>query len=532
MISNFFSAYPVLAWSIVSTLVTFGIIKLLWEEIKWWWVNTWYGFPIIGKLNTLSKNHHKASENTGWYKSERTLCQDYKRFVPVMSEHDFNQRITYLNKAGDSGRSYAPLMLKILIVGFVVVEALGFSYVLAGFTIPGASESDQKLAAIGLSFLVAASCVIATHYAGHELYKSLKVRRARKDWVEDGGQNKLRSKSISVGEDQRGDDDQPEYTQITNRVGVDEHYHVTLGTLVFVLLIAAGATYVRVQTANKLVEDSVRIEKSELSAQQSAGNGLDLSGTATVPAADAAVNLDADKKAVEEAAQYDLHGYWVTFMILAVLFVFLQLLGVLFGYRWGFAGKNSEKAFDSTGRGKYLTYNDFRAATQKYIDQAQNQLEDLQQRMIRRHAEEGTGVAIRPNKTFLAFLSESEKIAYAHREEEKETQRDEEKKVRTETGRAKELNNKNGDAEHDRATPADSQPANPVSALTAVVTASDIASIVARIDSFGTDKEAKARYVDTLSDDVYAQVKQALKERKTAQDEKRKQRTAELEDLL
>lgn len=529
MISNFFNAYPVLAWTAVNVLVAVLVIMLFWEKIRWWWINTWYGFPIIGKLTRLSKELHKANDSTGWFKSERTLCQDYKRFVPVLSEYDFNQRMTYLHKAGDNGRSFTPPAIWVLIVSFVLVEALGFSYVLAGYTVPGASESTQKYAALGIAFIVSALCVFFTHISGHELYRSLKVKRARKDWIEDGGKSKLRSRSMPLKTPQHLDDNDPEYTQLSNRVGVDASFIVSWATLAFVLLIAVGATYVRMQSANKLIENAVRIEKSELSSQQNLGNGLDLTGASTVPEADAAVNLDADKKAVEEAAQYDLHGYWVTFIILAVLFFFLQLLGVLFGYRWGFAGQNSKDAFKSIGRGKYLTYNDFRAASQKYIDQAQNQLEDLQQRMIRRHAEEGTGVAVKPSKTFLAFLSESEQNASVRRTQEREAHHNEEHEAQAEHERTTERSKKARTVADNRSTDSADERAHAADLIAAT---NKIDTILAQIDAFGSDAEAKRRYLDTLSDDVFAQVKSALQERKAARDKNRKLRTAEIEDLL
>lgn len=139
-----------------------------------------------------------------------------------------------------------------------------------------------------------------------------------------------------------------------NRVGLDASFVVSWATLAFVLIIAIGATYVRVQSANKLMDDAVRMQKSELREQQAVGAGLDLGRQNVIPDADAKSSIDADGKAVDEATQYDLNGYWVTFAILAVLFVFLQGLGVLFGYRWGFAGQSSKAAFKAVGKGKYL----------------------------------------------------------------------------------------------------------------------------------------------------------------------------------
>lgn len=526
MLSDLIHIYPVLLWTLVYTLVAALVISLLWDKLKWWWLNTWYGFPGIGKLNSLSKDLHQIQDGSGWFKSERTLCQDYKTFVQVQSEYDFEQRMTYLHKAGDNGRSLTPLAIWVLIVGFVFIEAQGFSYVLAGYTVPGASETTQKYAAVGIAFIVSALCVLLTHFAGHELYVSMKVKRARKDWIEDGGKSKLRSRSMPLTVAQHIDDDQPEYTQVSNRVGTDTSFVVTWATLAFVLMIAIGATYVRVQSANKLMGDTVRTQKSELREQHSNGAGLDLTRQNVIPEADGRLNLDADGKAVDEAAQYDLHGYWVTFAILAVLFVFLQALGVFFGYRWGFAGENSKAAYKALGKGKFLTYGDVRNAAQQFIDKAQNQLENLHQRMIHRHAEQGTGVAVHPNKTFLEFLDSTEQQDAAYRNKKRQAHQIEQTQASEDHERSRQR--------VARVAPAAADPAVEGAAPLPRTMDTDeaVATAMRKLDQLGDKADAKRDYLDTLPDVVFEAVKAALLQRKEAKDSARKKRSAEIEDLL
>jgi hypothetical protein len=536
MLSDFLHTYPVLIWTILYTAAAAIVLSMMWDKLKWWWLNTWYNFPVIGKMAQLSKDLHQTPDGSGWFKSERTLCQDYKAFIQVQSEYDFNQRMTYLQKAGDNGRTLTPLAIWALIIGFVFVEAQGFSYVLAGYTVPGASETTQKYAALGIAFIVSAICVLFTHAAGHELYRTLKVRRARREWVEDGRKHKLRSRSMPLSVAQHLDDDQPEYTQVCNRVSTDSGFVVSWATLALVLIIAAGATYVRVQSANKLMEDAVRTQKSELVEQHAAGAGLDLRQQNVIPDADAKSSLDADGKAVEEAARYDLHGYWVTFAILAVLFVFLQGLGVLFGYRWGFAGENSKDAFKALGKGKYLTYGDVRTASQKFIDKAQNQLENLQQRMIQYHAEKGTGTAVHPAKSFLEFLDATDQQEADYRNKKRVAHHQEQLRAQEDHEHAQALNlpkNKAGRTTtvppQDDIAPAPAQDWPPVAS---VARAGTIQAAVEQLDLLGDDAAAKRAFLDTLPDDVFNEVKLVLQERKQAKDAARKQRAAEIEDLL
>lgn len=550
MLSEFFHTYPVLIWTLLYTAAAAIVLSLMWDRLKWWWLNTWYAFPVIGKLARLSKDLHQSSDGSGWYKSERALCQDYKSFIQVQSEYDFDQRMSYLQKAGDNGRSTTPLAIWLLVVGFVFVEAQGFSYVLAGYTVPGASETTQQYASVGIAFIISALCVFATHFAGHELYRSLKIRRARKDWIEGGKRHELHSGSMPLSKPQHLDDNQPEYTQVCNRVGKHASFVVSWATLAFVVIIAVGATYVRVQSANKLMDDSVRMQKSELIDQRSAGGGgLDMGQATLIPEADMQSDLAADGKAVEEAAQYDLHGYWVTFAILAVLFVFLQALGVLFGYRWGFAGENSKAAFKSLGKGKYQTYGDVRNAAQQFIDKAQNQLENLQQRMIQRHAEEGSGKAIHPNRNFLDFLGGADQQESDFRDRQRKAAQAEQERVRdeaerTERARRARVSQAGAGAQADApapvVTPAAAIPPVVAESAAAIVAptadhplrarTAEVEAAILELDRLVGDAEQRGSYLTSLPDALFDEVTAALKERK--QQAARKQRLSQIEDLL
>ena len=533
MLSEFLHTYPMLIWAVLYTAAAAIILSLMWDKLKWWWLNTWYNFPVIGKTARLSKDLHQASDGSGWFKSERTLCQDYKAFIQVQSEYDFEQRMTYLQKAGDNGRTLTPIAVWVLVIGFVFVEAQGFSYVLAGYTVPGASETTQKYAAVGIAFIISALCVLATHFAGHELYRSLKIKRARKDWIEDGRQHKLRTGSMPLTKAQHLDDDQPEYTQVSNRVGIDASFVISWATLAFVIMIAVGATYVRGQSANKLLGETVRTQKSELRVQQSANSGIDLGQEKVIPEADAASNLDADGKAVEEAAQYDLHGYWVTFGILAVLFLFLQGLGVLFGYRWGFAGQNSKAAFKALGKGKYLTYGDVRTASQQFIDKAQNQLENLQQQMIRRHAEEGTGRAVHPTKSFLEFLDDTDQQESQYRSRKRNAHQEEQQRAQEDYERKQ----SSGNAQKLASMPAPSrgvanQPSTDAVSLSLPPGSDEVQAALCEFDRLHDTPEAKRSYLDSLPDSVFAKVELVLRERKQAKETVKQQRASAIEDLL
>jgi hypothetical protein len=503
---EFFETYPLAAWSIVSTMIALVVVVSLWEKLKWWWHNTWYSFPLIGKLATRSRNGNADSSHQGWFKEERNLCQDYKKFIRIQDEHDFNEKITYLTKAGDNGRRETPGWIWLLTVALVFIEAMGFSYVLAGYTLPGASENLQETGALGIAFLISVILVAFTHFAGHELYKSNKIKFARREWQEDGRRGKFSTATIPLARPQSQDDNEPIYTQLANRVGTHPSYIVSTLTAVVVVVIALAATYVRGQVLEKQLQQQVTSQTSEAEFSiKATSSGLDMSVKSSndLPDADLKANKQADDKAAHDEASIDRHGGWGTFIALAFVFVFLQILGVIFGYRWGFAGRESSAAFRDIGKGRYATYADVRAHYQEIADTAQSMLENLQQRLIDRNGRLGNQ-GLHANKSFREFMQEARNAEVLDRSHERET-----------TAQKAVIE------QQPIATPSIHAEA-----------ATEVSRVMAHLKTLGTDKEAKKAYLATLDATLYAQVLPALQAEKEEEARRIRARDAELEDLL
>lgn len=407
-IKEFFDASPGMAWSIVSVLIAMVVMVALWDKLKWWWLNTWVSFPLIGRIATLSKDLNRDTTDNAWFKVEKALCRDYKKFIRIQDEHDFNEKIEYLTKAGDNGRAPMPTWIWVLTALLVFVEAMGFSYVLAGWTIPGASESLQQTGALGIAFIISVILVAFTHWTGHELHGATKIKNARREWTEDGRKQKFTTGIVPLARPQSIDDEQPGYTQLANRVGTHESYKITGATILIVLIVAAGATYVRGQVLEKALHQEVVGQGNQTAVTLSSGaDGLDMSAKGannpSLPDADIAQNQAAKDKAVMDEINIDRHGGWGTFIVLAFIFVFLQILGVIFGYKWGFAGQNSKAAFKAIGNGRYTSYSDVREHYKEIADTAQAKLENLQQKLMDRNAQIGTD-GMHTSKTFYDFM--------------------------------------------------------------------------------------------------------------------------------
>lgn len=526
-VKELFSTAPFVAWSLVSMMLAMAVIALNWPKVRWWWHNTWYSLPLIGKIAGLSKDPNKDPADTAWFKAEKTLCRDYKQFIRIQDEHDFNEKIAYLTKAGDIGRSNVPALIWVLTVALVFVEAMGFSYVLAGYTLPGASENLQQTGAYGIAFLLSVILVAFTHFSGHELYKSGKIKHARQEWVEAGRQGRTNTGTVPLAKPQSVDDGQPGYVQLMNRVGTRPTYYATMGTAVFVVIVAVFATYVRGQVLEKQLQQQITGQASSVLNAGAASDGLNMTAggsTIVLPADDAAANRSADQKALQDEVNIDRHGGWGTFIVLAVIFIFLQILGIFFGYRWGFAGQQSEAAFHAIGGGRYSTYADVREHYKAIADTAQSKLEQLQQKLMDRNSISGND-GLHASRTFYDFMDAERNRESAERQRELERVTDRARQEAQAVARP-------------QPTPSAVIPPAPASAPATVASPSlaapspSLDEALGHLQALGDQRDAKKAYIQRLPAELQDEVMKALKRQKDEEARRASEREAELDNLL
>lgn len=511
---EFFQQMPYMAWSLVFTLVALTIVAARWEHVKWWWHNTWYSFPFFGKISTLSRNTRKDNTYPEWFVSEKKLCQDYKSFLKIQSEHDFNERVTYLTLAGDDGRTPMPLLVWVLTFALVIVEALGFSYVLAGYTLPGASENLQETGALGIAFLISVILVVLTHAAGRELYKSGAIRSARRQWNDsnDGTNPTLSTGPVSLGNPQSVDAKAPHYVRLANRVGTEHANVMGIVSIIFVLIVAVGATYVRGQVLEKQLAQELTGQSSGQSFSIKIGqDGLNFSTDSgkqiVLPTDSQEANRKVDQVNTDYQKSIDRQGGWGTFIVLAFVFIFLQIIGVYFGFHWGFAGRHSSEAYRATGG--FARYDDVFQRYEEISDVAQSKLADLQEKISYKNSKSGNAW-VKSNLTFKEFLRVQREEAYKNRMEidhESDQLRTRERQ-RHET-RVRE------DLESPRAMNSNSE-----------------MSVIQRIDALA-DNEEKKKYISQLDDSIRKQVIEILRARKDEEVARiKKKQNDELDNLF
>ncbi len=432
-----------------SIILSFGIIILAfvithWQEVKFWWLNLLYNLPIIGNVSGLAKDIEGFDENHKWFYSEERLCRDYYNFYEKVDKdsESFDEAKAYLHSVGELGRKPTPTFIWVMIFVLVIVEAFGFAYVLAGFTIPGASEATQQKGAVGVAAMLAILLVWLTHMTGQELHKNTLIQKIRRWYKNDnaGGTNwrDLKPDDQLISIDNTFDDEKsPNYIRMLNRVDANDKvkttYTKTILTLIFIFAVAIGATYIRHQVLTQEIasshESAMNIFNDDASPFGGADSGAEddiaslFGDTATDNAEDDLSSLFGedvsketqtsanDKESIED--ETNRKGGEATFVILGLMFVFIQILGIFFGMHWDFAGRESKEAFEClkgfSTKKAFLAY--YERAKTHIARVAQRQLQKLQHKMNIINDNSGTDAEttaiLRNNKdrTFKQYLT-------------------------------------------------------------------------------------------------------------------------------
>ncbi|MFO6424082.1 hypothetical protein [Motilimonas sp. KMU-193] len=417
--------YRLIIGLVLSILTTAILLTIWWDKVSFWWLNVWYGFPLIGKGARLASDYESKTlvDNVEWFNSEQVLCDAFSEHYDKVNKDVelFKKSQNYLGKVTEDGRNNLHALGWVLIASLVFVEAMGFSYVLSGFTIPGASESLQQQGALGIAFIISVLLVGLTHFTGHELHANSLINKARIWWhnarIKDG--SKLAPQTGITIENTFDDNGQANYQTLVNRIAangqVKPRYVITIITAIAILVIAVLATYVRGQVLEQMhIEEVALTQTSQSASDDPYAEELP---EILVQQQEAAVD-----KAEDDAWSREQKGGWGTFIFLAFLFVFLQIFGILIGFKTGFAGKHSSAARKNLGDFKTSDQfeNYYRREKNQIARVAQKRLKMLQQHMLKKANQNCQDSSILASlerngaRTFLVYMQKQEGDEITH----------------------------------------------------------------------------------------------------------------------
>lgn len=380
-----------LLWSANGAIVA-GVLALIGaiyvyanRHSLFWLTDVAYTFPIVGRLRRFSRDYAQSSY-PGWLNVENVLCHDYAKHVSAMSRAEFDNHIEYMRLSYDHGRKPMPFGVLTLMACLVILEGLGFSYLLGSLMAVEGSENTRMMLMVGIVIALAGILLWATHAAGHQLYRTGVLRSCFRQFQTQKSDG-FTSAIVNLGDMQSCDSRSPAHVRCANRVTSrpddrGNYVWVWIAALL-IATIAIGSTILRVETLS-----SVEAEDAKTASVPAAIFGA----VAATPAPAKAAGEDAAVAARHDAA---LAG----FAILGVIFVVTQAVGMHIGYRYGFAGKQGDEAWKATGG--HAEYGSYWQPIQRRINVANARLNTLQ-RML----EEGAPHELDFKKSFLDFIRE------------------------------------------------------------------------------------------------------------------------------
>ncbi len=391
-------------------LFTFGLFlaMLANRKVRFLLMDFWTRFPVIGGIARLSKD--TGESNNGWRHSEEKLCGQYKKYVDMIGQRTFDNNIEYLRLSGDLGRQPVPAYAYGLLFILLVMEALGFSFLLAKWTAEGGSTNVQTTVAYAIVMVLAIILAIIMERAGHQFFRTSILRNCFttfKSSRNTRGNEEYFSRTMSLSNAQDLDENEQEHVRTVNRIANGKQDKGSYGwgmvAIAAIIIIAAGSVYMRYEALNgEQIRETTGQNQAGGTSPFGNGDPFATLGETPMPLAESESQTSADVQAERDAQDSRKGEGLAAFAILGFIFVATQIVGMGIGYRYGFAGRESKAAYNMVHG--CSTYDQYLSVVRPIVDIASGRLKDLQQRM-----EERLGTRLGSKKTFHDFLAEKKR---------------------------------------------------------------------------------------------------------------------------
>ena len=298
-----------------------------WEHVSYFLIRVWHSLPLIGTVARLARKPASV-DGDGWINHEVTLSNVYYREYKkhLKGTDAYNASLDYLAKAG--GRPSRARRGLALVLVLVLVEAMGFAYVLAGWMNMDASTNDRHLLAAATALLLAVASAFLAEVAGHSPASQQPDRPGAPLVAGEEPQNapvpSKANKAINL-EDSFSDSDKPDYEQLLARLkdvnsGVSRKFVWLIVCASFVACMAVGAFVVRSATLDSIETEMVNNMRAETTAQSdsSMGSPFDL------PEESQAINNEAEEATIEDKMQAIREASLTTYVMLSLIYIAIQ----------------------------------------------------------------------------------------------------------------------------------------------------------------------------------------------------------------
>lgn len=432
--------------TVVSIIALLGVIFLTWSKYTRSLLGKdfWVVMPFVGKMATW-KN---MTEGTGDYAvdvahdagyvartltvpAEVELFNYYEDGLEKTGREAFLNAREYLKISGQNGRKPMSSALWAILGVLTVAEAIGTGLLLAPLLSKDITPAYAMAAGSAIAFVIAIVAVHFTHAAGEDMFANTLLSKVRNSFKQNKGFRRGDGtkygdfvKSVGPEDDQGADVDLEPAARLGARIGATSmssmqprRMNIILA-VAFIVLFAVGTTAYRHYMFNH--EQDLAASAPVAAADGASTNFQNMfaqgGNTAQPLPDDVADAASKSRQHAQEAVNQDSSmANDAGIMILALIYVFTQLLGLLTGYKYSFFNEDGEKAYRKTlGQ---LGYDDFlRVAVRPVAQRAQMRLGQLRAKLS--SANPGYGDRMKPFDFMMAYhesLAEDERKAGAAR---------------------------------------------------------------------------------------------------------------------
>ncbi|MBV1806381.1 MULTISPECIES: hypothetical protein [Pseudomonas] len=344
------------AASLISLVVAIIVAALNWDKVCYFVRRAWHCTPLIGTVARLArqaKRERGSSDSSGWSDGELRLCQEYyTSYKKVDKDPAYYAKCRdYLSKVCETGRRTSPFWVIPLMAGLLILEAVGFAYVIGPFVNREISANNLQYLTWSVATFLALISGFFAHIAGHEIHHNSLIKKARHWWR--GTPTQQRDNQIGKDiaqisiDDTHNDDTAHGYNKILARIKTNEtvtvkHFWVAMFG-VTIIIIAIAAFWVRAEQLNAMETELVAGYQINESAKSS-NSPFDL------PAASADVERQSQEKTFDDKIGAEHRASMVTFGVLSVVFVAIQFIALWLSMVYGFAGLASRDAYETISK--------------------------------------------------------------------------------------------------------------------------------------------------------------------------------------